>query len=799
MAYEPTQEEIDNFFDFGHASRSEELSSESLSLSVADPFHPVWTQAEAVNVENACPLSQGEMPEDFYTVTLPMYKRPNVRCKYCEDLNMECKVFTNEGNKSCFACISLFRQCSFVEDHHDPGGRVDTLHTVTEDASVEQGTLTGIRPFYAAGASMNQIKTELERRGRSRGEAAPLGSAVRFSKPTIRLLRNWLQEHAESSYPTNEQKQDLCERTGLSGTQVSNWLANARRRGKVRPKRASSPAPVTKSQPITMPTPDVPPGYAPADYLTPLERWKESPPEAEAPLAAIARAAESCDYDAQEASRSSSRSLSRRRNRLSSGSEFSVFCAQSSNSVSSQHSSDSLGSARSRGSSRGSHGSYNSFARKDRRRKRRSTPLASTTAPTVRGKRGTADANDPRPFQCTFCVDTFKHKYDWLRHEKSLHLNFEKWVCCPNGPIEQDSLNQRSTCAYCRHPNPDMAHVESHDHSACLEKGLSGRSFTRKDHLRQHLRLVHSVAMHDSMDNWKVVPEIVRSRCGFCDAAFTTWDDRAGHLAKHFREARTMAEWSGGWGFDPEVEAQVADANPHLLEAAQRSRPLASGHVEEEHAGNDTAANAHGWEVMGSILLRFVRECLSHGEEVTDAKVQQHARQTLYGNDDAWNQTCADDAHWLALFKEQVQDILRAGTTDADVAVSAGPTKAPAFSACPLLASTSEHVSGMHMDCNVVNEPPDGHGLPSDQEMSRYFGGTGTPSNAMFFSGPEMFGTSTMAGGVVSSGVTTMPGMMDMSGLTSMPPMSGPGTGAENFAMDDLMWPLDEEDVLNQQ
>ena len=83
---------------------------------------------------------------------------------------MECKVFTNNGNQSCFACISLFRKCSFVDDERDPGGRVDTLHTVTEDASVERGTLTGIRPFYTAGASLEQIRAELERRGRSKGQ-----------------------------------------------------------------------------------------------------------------------------------------------------------------------------------------------------------------------------------------------------------------------------------------------------------------------------------------------------------------------------------------------------------------------------------------------------------------------------------------------------------------------------------------------------------------------------------------------------------------------------------------------------
>ena len=48
-----------------------------------------------------------------------------------------------------------------------------------------------------------------------------------------------------------------------------------------------------------------------------------------------------------------------------------------------------------------------------------------------------------RMFQCTFCTDTFKSKYDWTRHEKSLHLSLEKWICAPSGYVKHTNSSGR--------------------------------------------------------------------------------------------------------------------------------------------------------------------------------------------------------------------------------------------------------------------------------------------------------------------------------------------------------------------
>ncbi|WFD29715.1 homeodomain super [Malassezia sp. CBS 17886] len=52
----------------------------------------------------------------------------------------------------------------------------------------------------------------------------------KLPKHVTDLLKSWLLEHASHPYPTEEEKRDMCERTGLDICQVSNWFVNARRR-----------------------------------------------------------------------------------------------------------------------------------------------------------------------------------------------------------------------------------------------------------------------------------------------------------------------------------------------------------------------------------------------------------------------------------------------------------------------------------------------------------------------------------------------------------------------------------------
>jgi hypothetical protein len=130
--------------------------------------------------------------------------------------------------------------------------------------------------------------------------------------------------------------------------------------------------------------------------------------------------------------------------------------------------------------SRHSLGSMNSLKSKERRRRRR----LPTRAPRADSDEG------PRLFQCTFCTDRFKSKYDWSRHEKSLHLSLEKWTCAPLGEVIVDTSTGKRKCVYCDEMDPSEEHLAVHNHTACEEKQREDRTFYRKDHLRQHLRLV---------------------------------------------------------------------------------------------------------------------------------------------------------------------------------------------------------------------------------------------------------------------------------------------------------------------
>ncbi|USP74969.1 hypothetical protein yc1106_02243 [Curvularia clavata] len=118
-----------------------------------------------------------------------------------------------------------------------------------------------------------------------------LGS--RFSREVIRTLKDWLAVHQQHPYPSENEMLILQSRTGLNKAQLTNWFANARRRGKVQSVRAGSPKAREKpTSPIDIiQRPGTPAVRSSLNYKDPMQRWVESPPEHEPAAASdIARA-----------------------------------------------------------------------------------------------------------------------------------------------------------------------------------------------------------------------------------------------------------------------------------------------------------------------------------------------------------------------------------------------------------------------------------------------------------------------------------------------------------------------------
>ncbi len=464
------------------------------------------------------------------------------------------------------------------------------------------------------------------------------------------------------------------------GSGISSWHTNLQhqlpleQRSRTLPRRRSRyvvrrSANETKSQPIVIHsgrrTPDL-------DYAQSIamQRWQDSPPEQEgASLSAI--------YNALETDSSSTlRHFSSRPRRTSIPPIRRAPSRTSTDSLKSDSSALSGSSSQSAAS----------------QAKRRNHKLAARSKNKRRGRDMLAS---DRIFKCTFCCDTFKTKHDWARHERSLHLSMEEWACSPDGGTVVLPITGRLHCIYCSALEPTEQHLEDHNHLACIK----GRRFRRKDHLVQHLRLVHGVENMPFIQDWKVELPPVTSRCGICDASLSSWDERIDHLGAHFREGKTMAHWRGEHGFDNAASARVTHAFPPYLIAHQSQTlvPFSATDrtsLEQRHRIEvevdilvDNSKHAKGSssltmtpagkvqnlesqsqsddiqiqeetdtvafvDLLARHLSKYAREQILAGIMPTDEMFQREARLILYEDaDDEWNQTPADDQQWMGFFK----------------------------------------------------------------------------------------------------------------------------------------------------
>ncbi|KAF2825710.1 hypothetical protein CC86DRAFT_382718 [Ophiobolus disseminans] len=378
-----------------------------------------------------------------------------------------------------------------------------------------------------------------------------LGS--RFSREVIRTLKTWLVTHQQHPYPREDDMVFLQQRTGLNQAQLANWFANARRRGKVQSVLPASPqvSNAAASPVDIIQRPGTPAVRQDPRSKDPLQRWVDSPPEHEpADVGDIARAMASSS-----------------RNELTLGGVSGIDYAHNDPWRSPYALSSASSAATSHSSKRSTHyssGSQSSLKlRRPARRKRASR----------RRRMDTDHVPDSNlPYQCTFCTETFRTKHDWQRHEKSLHLPLEQWVCGLHGPRATKPDSTELCCVFCGRVNPEHTHVEAHNYSACSNRSIDERTFHRKDHLVQHLRLVHNAKFESwSMKSWMIPIPDIKSRCGFCFREMSTWVERTDHLGDHFKSGTTMAEWKGDWGFDNTILPMIECSIPPYMIDYERS------------------------------------------------------------------------------------------------------------------------------------------------------------------------------------------------------------------------------------
>jgi len=462
------------------------------------------------------------------------------QCEACQIQKAECHLTRDtltQGTPSCTLCTSQSLVCSLSNDH-EIGSMQPMAQFPPAESRPFQDEQELVDGFGMQGSHETSplpspaLVSGADIQGEFSGSSVKIGA--RFPRDTVRMLRHWLSTHQRHPYPTEEEKEELKSKTGLSKVQITNWLANARRRGLIKVTRCTSSTTDGPSKALRIR------GRSKEKILEnmgPMERWQHSPPENEPAKARdIARAFNSSvmisNTDSPSSYPAADEGSVGSRPRGSSASSFGTpVSSGSQESAHSHHSRASMGP----------------FSKRGRRRRR----------PTIKSVESLA-LSGVRQYLCSFCVESFKTKYDWQRHEKSLHLSLERWICAPNGSSVPRKTDGAPTCVFCGIENPSNAHLEIHNYTCCLERSHEERTFYRRDHIRQHLRLVHDCKLSPaSMDAWKIAIPNVRSRCGFCNLDMDTWDKRVDHLAEHFKNGETMADWKGDWGFEPQIQRLV--------------------------------------------------------------------------------------------------------------------------------------------------------------------------------------------------------------------------------------------------
>lgn len=174
-----------------------------------------------------------------------------------------------------------------------------------------------------------------------------------------------------------------------------------------------------------------------------------------------------------------------------------------------------VNSTHSIGSSGGSCDSLQSYSRSSNRGARRGRRLYAEVQQ-AEDEEFIPNMSRSPAFFCTFCGKELRDRYQWKRHEETLHVPRSLWVC---------------------------------DLAPCIEqKGIDERTFMRKDQYVQHVGIGHGRmseellkdARRDALD---IPSGHLALKCGFCGKFCAGWRSRVNHVLKHFQDGMKLTSW----------------------------------------------------------------------------------------------------------------------------------------------------------------------------------------------------------------------------------------------------------------
>ncbi|RTE83558.1 hypothetical protein BHE90_001957 [Fusarium euwallaceae] len=147
---------------------------------------------------------------------------------------------------------------------------------------------------------------------------------------------------------------------------------------------------------------------------------------------------------------------------------------------------------------------------------------------------------------------------------------------------------------------------------------VEDKSFYRKDHINQHLKLVHDAQFVDwSMKSWKIVTSEIRSRCGFCGLR--------------------------DWGFDASVLDMLESSIPPYLIEMERTSPFP---FTANSAPADSPTSAY--ELITLELAYFIANYKDEtGSLPTDDELQLEACRVIFASEASSRRGISAESSWL--------------------------------------------------------------------------------------------------------------------------------------------------------